>query len=70
MVVEHAVRCHEILVEIACVGELPLCIVQQLISDIHLPIDSIDIGQVRVGSKVVANVDLRLFWSGAVLAVS
>lgn len=43
---------------------------QELISDVHHPIDPIDISEVRVGSKVVAEVNLCLFWSGTVLAVS
>ena len=67
---EHAVGCHEVLVEVACVGELPLGVVEQLVSDIHEPVDPVDVSEVRVGSKVVADVDLGLFRSGAVLAVS
>ena len=43
---------------------------EQLVSDINEPIYPVNVGEVCVGSKVVAEVDLGLLRSRAVLAVS
>lgn len=42
---------------------------KQLVANINEPVYPVDIGEVRVGSKVVAEVDLGLLRGRAVLAV-
>lgn len=68
VIVEHSVGSHEIIVEISSVGQLPLCVVQQFISNIDEEVNAMRISDVRVGSEVVGEEELGLFRSGAVLA--
>lgn len=68
VVVERPARCHEVVVEVAGVGELPLRVVQQLVADVDQEVDAVQVGEVRVGPEVVGEVDLGLLGGGAVLA--
>jgi len=68
MVVEDSFGRHEVFVEVARLGVLPLCVVKQLVADVHLEIDAVEIGQVCVCSEVISKVDLGLFGRGSVLA--
>lgn len=70
VVVEHPVRCHEVVVEVTGVGQLPLCVVEQLVADIDQEVDAIHVGEVRIGPEVVGEVDLGLLGGGTVLAES
>ena len=67
MIVEDSVGRHEIFVEVAALGVLPLSVVQKLVTDVHLEIDAVEVGQVCVCSEVISKVDLGLLGRGPVL---
>jgi hypothetical protein len=48
--------------------ELPLCVVQQLVADVHFEVDAVEVGHVCLSPEVVSQVDLRLLGCGPVLA--
>jgi len=68
MIVEDSVGRHEIFVEVAALGVLPLSVVQKLVTDVHLEIDLVEVCQVGLCPEVVSQVNLGLLGRGPVLA--
>lgn len=70
VVIEDSLGWHEVFVKVADLRELPFCVVQQLIADVHSVIDAFEVSQMCISSEVVSQVNFCLLGGGPVLASS
>lgn len=57
---------HKVLVEVTSLCEMPLCVVEHFIANVDHPINFNCVGDVGVGSEVVAHKYFGLFWACSV----
>lgn len=48
---------------------MPFRVMEQFVANVHLPVDSVDVCHTSVGSEMIADVNLCLLCSGAMLTV-